>query len=106
MSDKWESRKYQSTWNMTWLVTALLVVPWIVNAIFGLALPILIPPEVWSMLIGGLWGVYSVANVAEKHNSMMTDDVLYPKENSVTTATTSSVSTTTSMTTDIPDGLP
>lgn len=100
MSNKWDSRKYQSTWHLTWLTTGLLVVPWIVNALFSLALPTLISAEIWSAFVGGLWGVYSIANVAEKHSSMTPEYKLFPQEDK------KHETNKTSTDSDIPIGVP
>jgi Flp pilus assembly protein TadB len=75
--DKWDSRKYRSAWGLTWLVTALLVVPWLVNAIFAMTLTALISANVWSMVVMAVWGTYFAANVAEKHSAFVPDDKLY-----------------------------
>ena len=72
--DKWSSRKYRAAWGLTWIATAILVVPWAVGLIPVLAAGPLIEAGTWSMLLMGIWGAYFAANVTEKHNSFVSKD--------------------------------
>lgn len=67
---KWESRKYQAAWKLTWLFTALHVIPaltsFIMNAI-GISTEFsLLPVEWYCGTVSLLWTWYFGANLAQK----------------------------------------
>lgn len=66
MSSRWNSRKYKSAWGLTWLITALLVVPWLVDLCPLLVLTALVSEGTWTMVVMGVWGAYFASNVATK----------------------------------------
>lgn len=76
---KWNSRKYKSAWGLTWLVTVLLVAPWLSVAIPALAFTPLVTESTWAMVVMAVWGAYFAANIAEKHNVFVPDEVRYPE---------------------------
>jgi hypothetical protein len=79
--DKWSSRKYKAAWGLTWITTAVLVVPWLVGLIPVLVVTPLVEAGTWSMLLMGIWGAYFAANVTEKHNSFVPEEQIYSPEN-------------------------
>lgn len=76
---KWNSRKYKSAWGLTWLVTGLLIAPWLAVGAPALAFTPLVTEGTWAMVIMAIWGAYFAANVTEKHNSFVPDEVRYPE---------------------------
>ncbi|MHA2063320.1 MAG: hypothetical protein ACXABY_02945, partial [Candidatus Thorarchaeota archaeon] len=74
---RWNSRKYRSAWGLTWLITAVLIVPWLTGLLPFLVAAPLMEANTWAMLIMGIWGAYFAANVTEKHNAFVPDEVRF-----------------------------
>ena len=87
MEEKWNSRKYQSAWKLTWLATGLLVLPWVANVIFGLTLVMLMDASILAMLIISIWGAYFASNVTEKHNAFLSNTIHTQKTTKSSTTT-------------------